>query len=80
MSTLKIHDECFSVDQDTVGPLPPPTQIGAPWTGAQMPYAGTYMPVPGQGYAPMPFNYANEPSLYGCVREESLHSGSGIFI
>jgi segment polarity protein dishevelled len=42
-----------------------------------MPYSGTYLPHTGAGYAPMPFNYTNEPSVYGYAREESVHSGSG---
>lgn len=44
-----------------------------------MPYSGTYLPHTGTGYAPMPFNYTNEPSVYGYACEESVHSGSGKF-
>ncbi|KAE8747338.1 dishevelled isoform A [Frankliniella occidentalis] len=79
MSTLKLHDDCVSVDRDTVGPLPPPSTVAtAPWTGTHMPYAGTYLPH-GAGYTPMPFNYNNEPGAYSYGREESasVHSGSG---
>ncbi|RZF39827.1 hypothetical protein LSTR_LSTR000475 [Laodelphax striatellus] len=84
MSTLKLHDDCVSLDRDTVGPLPPPG--GAPsWPPPcppqHMPYAGTYLPHStgggGGGYAPMPFNYSTEPPGYTFGREDSVHSGSG---
>jgi hypothetical protein len=42
-----------------------------------MPYAGTFMPHPASGYAPMPFNYTNEPSVYGFAQEEQARSTSG---
>jgi hypothetical protein len=77
MSSLKLHDDCSSLDRDTVGPLPAPNAMPAPWGGTHMPYSGTYLPHTGTGYAPMPFNYTNEPSVYGYAREESVHSGSG---
>ncbi|XP_023709119.1 segment polarity protein dishevelled homolog DVL-3 isoform X2 [Cryptotermes secundus] len=77
MSNLKLHDDCTSLDRDTVGPLPAPNTMPAPWGGTHMPYSGTYLPHTGTGYAPMPFNYTNEPSVYGYAREESVHSGSG---
>jgi len=77
MSNLKLHDDCTSLDRDTVGPLPAPNTIPTPWGGTHMPYSGTYLPHTGAGYAPMPFNYTNEPSVYGYAREESVHSGSG---
>ncbi|GFG40326.1 hypothetical protein Cfor_03551 [Coptotermes formosanus] len=77
MSNLKLHDDCTSLDRDTVGPLPAPNTMPSPWGGTHMPYSGTYLPHTGAGYAPMPFNYTNEPSVYGYAREESVHSGSG---
>lgn len=78
MSTLKLHDDCVSMDRDTVGPLPPPGGSSIPPTWPQhMPYSGTYLPHSAAGYAPMPFSYANEPPGYGFNREESVHSGSG---
>ncbi|XP_066997282.1 segment polarity protein dishevelled homolog DVL-3 isoform X2 [Anabrus simplex] len=77
MSSLKLHEDCVSLDHDTVGPLPPPNTMPHPWGGSHMPYSGTYLPHTGTGYAPMPFNYTNEPSVYGYTREESVHSGSG---
>ncbi|PSN53268.1 Segment polarity protein dishevelled DVL-3 [Blattella germanica] len=77
MSNLKLQDDCTSLDRDTVGPLPAPNTMPAPWGGTHMPYSGTYLPHTGAGYAPMPFNYTNEPSVYGYAREESVHSGSG---
>ncbi|KAJ9587323.1 hypothetical protein L9F63_019150, partial [Diploptera punctata] len=77
MSNLKLHDDCTSLDRDTVGPLPAPNTMPAPWGGTHMPYSGTYLPHTGAGYAPMPFNYTNEPSVYGYARDESVHSGSG---
>ncbi|XP_046387676.1 segment polarity protein dishevelled homolog DVL-3 isoform X1 [Ischnura elegans] len=59
-----------------MGPPAPPPPASAP--PAHMPYAGTYLPHAGGTYTPMPFNYANEPSLlYGYRGEESVHSGSG---
>lgn len=63
MSSMKL-------DCDTVGPLPPPNA----W---DMPYSGTYAPHSATGYSPMPFNFTNEPTVYGYHREESVHSGSG---
>lgn len=63
MSSMKL-------DGDTVGPLPPPNA----W---DMPYSGTYAPHSATGYSPMPFNFTNEPTVYGYHREESVHSGSG---
>ncbi|XP_008215912.1 segment polarity protein dishevelled homolog DVL-3 isoform X2 [Nasonia vitripennis] len=60
----------MKLDCDTVGPLPPPSA----W---DMPYSGTYAPHSATGYSPMPFNFTNEPTVYGYHREESLHSGSG---
>ncbi|XP_049783955.1 segment polarity protein dishevelled homolog DVL-3 isoform X1 [Schistocerca cancellata] len=77
MSSLKIHEDCVSLDHDTVGPLPPPNTMPASWGGSHMPYSGTYLPHTASGYAPMPFNYTNEPSVYGYTREDSVHSGSG---
>lgn len=77
MSSLKIHEDCVSLDLDTVGPLPHPNTMPPSWGGSHMPYSGTYLPHTGAGYAPMPFNYTNEPSVYGYTREESVHSGSG---
>ncbi|XP_021914932.1 segment polarity protein dishevelled homolog DVL-3 isoform X3 [Zootermopsis nevadensis] len=77
MSSLKLHDDSTSLDRDTVGPLPAPNTMPSPWGGTHMPYSGTYLPHTGTGYAPMPFNYTNEPSVYGYAREESVHSGSG---
>ncbi|XP_032456954.1 segment polarity protein dishevelled homolog DVL-3 isoform X7 [Nasonia vitripennis] len=59
----------MKLDCDTVGPLPPPSA----W---DMPYSGTYAPHSATGYSPMPFNFTNEPTVYGYHREESLHSGS----
>ncbi|XP_020279908.1 segment polarity protein dishevelled homolog DVL-3 isoform X2 [Pseudomyrmex gracilis] len=63
MSSMKL-------DCDTVGPLPPPNA----W---DMPYSGTYAPHSATGYSPMPFNFTNEPTVYGYNQEESVHSGSG---
>uniref|UniRef100_A0ABD2W4S4 Dishevelled n=1 Tax=Trichogramma kaykai TaxID=54128 RepID=A0ABD2W4S4_9HYME len=60
----------MKLDCDQVGPLPPPSS----W---DMPYSGTYAPHAATGYSPMPFNFTNEPTIYGYQREESLHSGSG---
>ncbi|XP_070167215.1 segment polarity protein dishevelled homolog DVL-3 isoform X2 [Polyergus mexicanus] len=60
----------MKLDCDTVGPLPPPNA----W---DMPYSGTYAPHSATGYSPMPFNFTNEPTVYGYHREESVHSGSG---
>ncbi|KAL6263648.1 hypothetical protein P5V15_006430 [Pogonomyrmex californicus] len=60
----------MKLDSDTVGPLPPPSA----W---DMPYSGTYAPHSATGYSPMPFNFTNEPTVYGYHREESVHSGSG---
>ncbi|KAK7793217.1 hypothetical protein R5R35_009168 [Gryllus longicercus] len=77
MSNLKLHEDCVSVDHDTVGPLPPPSTMPPTWGSSHMPYSGTYLPHTSAGYAPMPFNYTNEPSVYGYTREESVHSGSG---
>jgi segment polarity protein dishevelled len=79
ISNLKLHDDCTSLDRDTVGPLPAPNTMPTPWGGTHMPYSGTYLPHTGAGYAPMPFNYTNEPSVYGYAHEESVHSGSGKF-
>ncbi|KAL7288933.1 hypothetical protein TKK_0016897 [Trichogramma kaykai] len=59
----------MKLDCDQVGPLPPPSS----W---DMPYSGTYAPHAATGYSPMPFNFTNEPTIYGYQREESLHSGS----
>ncbi|XP_076284818.1 segment polarity protein dishevelled isoform X3 [Lasioglossum baleicum] len=64
MSSMKL-------DCDTVGPLPPPNA----W---DMPYSGTYAPHSATGYSPMPFNFTNEPTVYGYHREESVHSGSDL--
>lgn len=75
MSTLKLHDDCVSLDRDTVGPLPHPGAVPPTWPSSHMPYSGTYMPHSAAGYAPMPFNYTND--MYGYNREESVHSGSG---
>lgn len=76
MSTLKLHED--EADRDTVGPLPPPSSASpAPWAGNHMPYAGTFMPHAATGYAPMPFNFTNEPSVYGYTQEEQAQSGSG---
>ncbi|KAF4530021.1 hypothetical protein B566_EDAN009197 [Ephemera danica] len=76
MSTLKLNEE--ETDRDTVGPLPPPSSTSpASWVGSHMPYAGTYMPHAATGYAPMPFNFTNEPSVYGYTHEEAAQSGSG---
>lgn len=75
MSTLKLHDDCVSLDRDTVGPLPHPGAVPPTWPATHMPYSGTYMPHSAAGYAPMPFNYTND--MYGYNREESVHSGSG---
>lgn len=75
MSTLKLHDDCVSLDRDTVGPLPHPGAVPPTWPSTHMPYSGTYMPHSAAGYAPMPFNYTND--MYGYNREESVHSGSG---
>ncbi|XP_023245606.1 segment polarity protein dishevelled homolog DVL-3-like [Copidosoma floridanum] len=61
----------MKLDCDTVGPLPPPSA----W---DMPYSGTYAPHAATGYSPMPFNFTNEPTVYGYHRDDSLHSGSGI--
>lgn len=63
----------MKLDCDTVGPLHPPTS----W---DMPYSGTYAPHAATGYSPMPFNFTNEPTVYGYHRDESLHSGSGILL
>ncbi|KAL0119171.1 hypothetical protein PUN28_009639 [Cardiocondyla obscurior] len=60
----------MKLDNDTVSPLPPPSA----W---DMPYSGTYAPHSATGYSPMPFNFTNEPTVYGYHREESVHSGSG---
>ncbi|XP_043277884.1 segment polarity protein dishevelled homolog DVL-3 isoform X2 [Venturia canescens] len=60
----------MKLDCDTVGPLPPPSA----W---DMPYSGTYAPHSAAGYSPMPFNFTNEPTVYGYNREESVNSGSG---
>ncbi|XP_028046813.1 segment polarity protein dishevelled homolog DVL-3 isoform X1 [Monomorium pharaonis] len=60
----------MKLDNDTVSPLPPPSA----W---DMPYSGTYAPHSATGYSPMPFNFTNEPTVYGYHREESIHSGSG---
>ncbi|XP_077271659.1 segment polarity protein dishevelled [Temnothorax americanus] len=60
----------MKLDNDTVSPLPPPNA----W---DMPYSGTYAPHSATGYSPMPFNFTNEPTVYGYHREESVHSGSG---
>jgi segment polarity protein dishevelled len=75
MSTLKLHED----ESLSVGPLPPPSSASpAPWaSGGHMPYAGTFMPHPASGYAPMPFNYTNEPSVYGFAQEEQARSTSG---
>ncbi|XP_014211768.1 segment polarity protein dishevelled homolog DVL-3 [Copidosoma floridanum] len=59
----------MKLDCDTVGPLPPPSA----W---DMPYSGTYAPHAATGYSPMPFNFTNEPTVYGYHRDDSLHSGS----
>lgn len=75
MSTMKLHDDCVSLDRDTVGPLPHPGAMPPTWPTTHMPYSGTYMPHSAAGYAPMPFNYTND--MYGYNREESVHSGSG---
>lgn len=77
MSTLKLHDDCVSLDRDTVGPLPHPGAVPPNWPSNHMPYAGTYIPHTGSGYAPMPFSYTNDPPIYGFNGEESPHSGSG---
>uniref|UniRef100_A0A1B6D6G1 Dishevelled n=1 Tax=Clastoptera arizonana TaxID=38151 RepID=A0A1B6D6G1_9HEMI len=77
MSTLKLHDDCMSLDRDTVGPLPHPGTVPPNWSSSHMPYAGTYLPNSGSGYAPMPFNYANDSPIYGFNGEESAHSASG---
>ncbi|KAF7413384.1 hypothetical protein HZH68_001873 [Vespula germanica] len=66
MSSMKL-------DCDTVGPLPPPNA----W---DMPYSGTYAPHSATGYSPMPFNFTNEPTVYGYHREESVHSGSDLTV
>ncbi|XP_063219912.1 segment polarity protein dishevelled homolog DVL-3 isoform X1 [Bacillus rossius redtenbacheri] len=71
MSSLKIGDDSASTDKDTVGPLPASNPVAAPWAASHLPYAGTYMPHAGPGYAPMPFNYTNEPSVYGYSKDES---------
>ncbi|XP_012282882.1 segment polarity protein dishevelled homolog DVL-3 isoform X2 [Orussus abietinus] len=60
----------MKLDCDTVGPLPPPSA----W---DVPYSGTYGPHAATGYSPMPFNFTNEPTVYGYHRDESVHSGSG---
>ncbi|XP_022187203.2 segment polarity protein dishevelled homolog DVL-3 isoform X2 [Nilaparvata lugens] len=85
MSTLKLHDDCVSLDRDTVGPLPPPGTVAPSWAPPpahpqHMPYAGTYLPhstASGGGYAPMPFSYTSEPPGYSFNRDDSVHSGSG---
>lgn len=59
----------MKLDGDTVGPLPPPI-------GWDMTYSGPYTPHSAAGYSPMPFNFTNEPTVYGYHREESIHSGS----
>ncbi|CAB3367916.1 Hypothetical predicted protein [Cloeon dipterum] len=73
MSTLKLQED----ESVSVGPLPPPSSTSpAPWGGGHMPYAGTFLSHPTTGYAPMPFNYANDPSVYG-FEEEQARSTSG---
>jgi len=37
MSNLKLHDDCTSLDRDTVGPLPAPNTMPSPWGGTHMP-------------------------------------------
>ncbi|XP_008550418.1 segment polarity protein dishevelled homolog DVL-3 isoform X1 [Microplitis demolitor] len=61
----------MKLDGDTVGPLPPPIgwELGT--------YSGPYAPHSAAGYSPMPFNFTNEPTIYGYHREESIHSESG---
>ncbi|OAD59771.1 Segment polarity protein dishevelled like protein DVL-3 [Eufriesea mexicana] len=59
MSSMKL-------DCDTVGPLPPPNA----W---DMPYSGTYAPHSATGYSPMPFNFTNEPTVYGGSSAGSEH-------
>ncbi|XP_059478729.1 segment polarity protein dishevelled homolog DVL-3 isoform X2 [Neocloeon triangulifer] len=76
MSTLKLHED----ESVSVGPLPPPSATSTvPWggVGGHMPYAGTFLPHPASGYAPMPFNYTNEPSVYGFEEEHPAKSTSG---
>ncbi|KAK0080807.1 hypothetical protein PV325_013301, partial [Microctonus aethiopoides] len=60
----------MKLDGDTVGPLPPPI-------GWDLMYSGPYTPHSATGYSPMPFNFTNEPTIYGYHREESVHSESG---
>lgn len=62
----------MKLDGDTVGPLPPPI-------GWDLMYSGPYTPHSATGYSPMPFNFTNEPTIYGYHREESVHSESGMF-
>ncbi|XP_015124461.1 segment polarity protein dishevelled homolog DVL-3 isoform X1 [Diachasma alloeum] len=59
----------MKLDSDTVAPLPPP--------GWDVMYSGPYAPHSAAGYSPMPFNFTNEPTVYGYHREESVHSESG---
>nr|CAD7416464.1 unnamed protein product [Timema cristinae]CAD7435140.1 unnamed protein product [Timema monikensis] len=73
LSSLKLDDDCASLDRDTVGPLPASNTLPSAWGGSHMPYT----PHTGTGYAPMPFNYTNEPSVYGYPCDDSGGSGSG---